>query len=271
MTAGQYSFMRKSVAQQKPPYLLGSVDRALRLIQILRDTGGVRLVDAAAQLEVSASTAHRLLAMLVYRGFAVQDDSKSYAPGPAVGAPSTGTAHTRELIRLARPHLELLAGRTSETAHLVFRVGAHIRYLDTVEGTHVLRVTDQTGAVVDARRSSAGKALLAELDPGSIERLFYRDPGQSTEEAIGYARLLQDLEQCRRLGFATNIEMPDQVAAVGAAIHDASGKGIAAVSVAMPVARYEEALHHGLVTSLRAVVARIEEDLRTVTANQDPE
>jgi IclR family transcriptional regulator, acetate operon repressor len=228
-------------------------------------------VDAAAELEVSASTAHRLFAMLVYRGFAVQDDSKSYAPGPAVGAPSAGTAHTRELIRLARPHLELLAGRTSETAHLVFRVGSHIRYLDTVEGTHVLRVTDQTGAVVDARRSSAGKALLAELDPVSVERLFYRDPEQSPEEASGHARLLQDLEQCRRLGFATNIEMPDQVGAVGAAIHDGSGKGIAAISVAMPMARYEDALGNGLVASLRVAVARIEEDLRAVTAGEGPE
>jgi IclR family transcriptional regulator, acetate operon repressor len=263
--------MRKSVAQHKPPYSLGSVDRALRLIQILRDTGGVRLVDAASELGVSASTTHRLFAMLVYRGFAVQDDSKSYVPGPAIGAPSAGAAHTRELIGLARPHLEYLARRSSETAHLVFRVGAHIRYLDTVEGTHVLRVTDQTGAVVDARRSSAGKALLAELDPESIERLFFRDLDQSTEEVTEHARLLRDLEQCRRLGFATNIEMPDQVGAVGAAIHDNSGKGVAAVSVAMPMARYEEALRNGLVTSLRTTVARIEDDLRTVRADQDAE
>ncbi len=262
--------MQKSVAQHKPPYSLGSVDRALRLIQILRDTGKVRLVDAAAELEVSASTAHRLFAMLVYRGFAVQDDSKSYVPGPAVGAPSAGAAHTRDLMRIARPHLELLAGRTGETTHLVIRVGAHIRYLDTVEGTHVLRVTDQTGAVVDARRSSSGKALLAELDPESIARLFHRGDEQTADEDAKFERLLRDLDQCRRLGFATNVEMPDQVGALGAVIHDSAGKGLAAVSVAMPMGRYEQALRNGLVDSLRTAIACIEEDLRTAAAHDSP-
>jgi IclR family transcriptional regulator, acetate operon repressor len=260
--------MRK-VVQHKPPYALESVDRALRLIQILRDTGEVRLVDAAAELGVSPSTAHRLFAMLVYRGFAVQDDSKTYVPGPAVGAPSAGTSHMRDLIRICRPHLELLAGSTSETTHLVFRMGAHIRYLDTVEGTHVLRVTDQTGSIVDARRSSAGKALLAEMDPLLLSRMFQPAGESSAAEEVKFKRLLQDLEQCRRLGFATNVETFDEIGAVGAVIHGSAGKAVAAVSVAMPMARYEEALRGGLVDSLRTTVASIEEDLRITMAPQE--
>ena len=38
------------------------------------------------ELGIAPSTAHRLLAMLVYRGFAVQDEKRMYHPGPAMGA-----------------------------------------------------------------------------------------------------------------------------------------------------------------------------------------
>ncbi|WCI07745.1 helix-turn-helix domain-containing protein [Arthrobacter sp. OVS8] len=39
---------------------------------------------------MAPSTAHRLLAMLVYRGFAVQDENRRYVPGPAMGVGRPG-------------------------------------------------------------------------------------------------------------------------------------------------------------------------------------
>ncbi|MGH3277713.1 MAG: helix-turn-helix domain-containing protein, partial [Trebonia sp.] len=72
--------------KNKPPYAIDSVDNALRILQLLRDSGQVRVSGAAAELGVARSTAHRLLAMLVYRDFAVQAEDRSYHPGPAVSA-----------------------------------------------------------------------------------------------------------------------------------------------------------------------------------------
>ena len=85
----QYSSAVRNKPQkaiQRPAYLLESVDNALRLLQMLRDVGAVRLNQAATELGIARSTAHRLLAMLVYRGFAVQDEKRTYHPGPAMGA-----------------------------------------------------------------------------------------------------------------------------------------------------------------------------------------
>ena len=67
--------------RNKPSYALTSVDNALRLVQLLRDQGRLRVTDAAAELDVAPSTAHRLLGMLVYRGFAIQDDGRATFPG----------------------------------------------------------------------------------------------------------------------------------------------------------------------------------------------
>jgi len=62
---------RAQRAIERPAYLLESVDNALKLLQMLRDVGALRLKEAAEELHIAPSTAHRLLAMLVYRGFAV--------------------------------------------------------------------------------------------------------------------------------------------------------------------------------------------------------
>ncbi len=74
--------MQNSPLQEQPAYVIESVDNALRLLQMLRDEGPLRLTDASVRIGVSRSTTHRLLAMLVYRGFAVQQADKAYAPGP---------------------------------------------------------------------------------------------------------------------------------------------------------------------------------------------
>jgi hypothetical protein len=54
-------------AIERPTYLLESVDNALKLLQMLRDVGALRLKDAAKELGIAPSTAHRLFAMLLYR------------------------------------------------------------------------------------------------------------------------------------------------------------------------------------------------------------
>lgn len=101
---------------QKPAYILSSIDNALELIQLLRDTGQLRLSDAAKSLEISNSTAHRLMAMLVYRGFAIQGDDRVYLPGPSMGERAAMGSHALRLKHIVQPHLETLASSSAESA-----------------------------------------------------------------------------------------------------------------------------------------------------------
>src|SRR6478735_7686396 len=117
---------RKPV-QKRPTYSIDAVDNALQLLQLLRDGGALRLKDAAEELGVAPSTAHRLLAMLVYRGFAVQDEKRMYHPGSAMGAGPAQRGWTREFNDLCRPHMEALAILCGETVNLVIRVGTQAR------------------------------------------------------------------------------------------------------------------------------------------------
>ncbi len=213
--------------QKRPTYSIEAVDNALQLLQLLRDGGALRLKDAAEELGVAPSTAHRLLAMLVYRGFAVQDETRRYVPGPAMGVGPAGLAWTRLLRTLAQPHMELLSARLNETVNLMVRVGTKVRFLATVEGNNVLRVGEPAGTVMPANRTSGGKAMLAELEPPMIEQLFRSNNaeiGGDTITADEYPAFLRELESIRSNGFAANFEGTEEgVSALGMALHNRHG------------------------------------------------
>nr|WP_241983054.1 IclR family transcriptional regulator [Cryobacterium flavum] len=258
--------------QKKPSYSINAVDNALQLVQLLRDIGGIRLKEAAAELNVAPSTAHRLLAMLIYRGFAVQDESKRYLPGPAMGVGPAEMSWTMQLRSLAQPHLELLSIRLNETVNLMIRVGTKVRFLSTVEGSNILRVGDRRGTVLPAHRASGGKAMLAELDPVMLMQLF-----RSTSADIGgdripdadYPGFLSELDAVRANGFAANFEGTEEgVDALGVALHSGAGQVVGALSVATPAARFRRLFDEGLVPLVLETRRQLEQDIAANAADE---
>lgn len=255
---------RKPV-QKRPTYSIEAVDNALQLLQLLRDVGTLRLKDAAAELGVAPSTAHRLLAMLVYRGFAVQDENRRYVPGPAMGVGPAGLSWTRQLRSIAQPHMELLSARLDETVNLMVRVGTKVRFLATVEGGNVLRIGDRQGTVMPADKTSGGKAMLAELDPALIGQLFRSHNagiGGDTIPEADYGPFLRELESIRNNGFAANFEGTEEgVSALGMALHNRAGAVVGALTVATPSTRFRKVFDAGLVAELRETCRQVEIDI----------
>ncbi|MBE9375458.1 IclR family transcriptional regulator [Saccharopolyspora sp. HNM0983] len=249
--------------KNRPPYALTSVDNALLLLQMLRDQGGLRVSEAAEELGIARSTAHRLLSMLVYRDFAIQDDSRTYVPGPALGANQVAGHPNQRLRKILLPHMDALCERVTETVNLMVRVGSQTRFLGSVESTQVLHVGDRRGTILPAHRSSGGKALLAELSRGQLEQL-YRSGGESRQLGDGEWRsLLRDIRSIAELGYAVNREGTEAgVVAVGMCVRDGSGAAVAALTISTPSVRFDTALLPVQARELRAAVARAEGDLR---------
>lgn len=250
---------------RRPAYSLQSVDNVLRLLQMLRDSGGVRLKDVAEELEVAPSTAHRLLAMLVYRGFAVQDDSRRYLAGPGLGVSVPESGSQSRLRTLVQPYLELLSERVGETTNLMVRVGTTVRFLSTVEGAGLLRVGDRRGAVLPAAATSAGKVLLSWLPEEDLVRLFRtssaRTVGEYLDEAA-FGSFVRSLAMTRSVGLAFNREEAEHgVSAVACAVRDPGGYALAALSVSVPAHRGTMIEDPGVVRALREVCAEIEEEI----------
>jgi IclR family transcriptional regulator, acetate operon repressor len=257
--------MQNQPPQKKPMYPIEAVDNALRLLQLLRDGGKLRLKEAAAELGVAPSTAHRLLAMLVYRGFAVQDESKSYVPGVAIGVGPAGLGWTRMLRTVAHPHMEILSAGINETVNLMVRVGTKVRFLSTVEGTNTLRVGDRQGSVMPASKASGGKAILAELDPDMVRKLFTSSSAEVGGDSIpesDYPAFTKELQLIRKNGFAANFEGTEEgISALGMALHDGTRRVIGAFSVATPVARFRPLFDAGLVQRMSETRRQLEIDI----------
>jgi IclR family acetate operon transcriptional repressor len=237
--------------RNKPPYSIASVDHALQLAALLQQEGVLRVTDAAERLGVSVSTAHRLLTMLVYRDFAVQDEDRRYRPG-AVLRPAE-TAPVAPLHRIALPHMQRLREATGETINLTVLVGAEARIVATVESARVLRVGDRVGRTLPAEDSSGGRAMLAALPPREVAARY---------PEADLLRLRRDLAVVRRRGYAVNDQQTEAgLTAIGRAVVDASGMPVAALAIAMPAIRFDRSALTDWVTALSVATKGIADDL----------
>ncbi|WP_172978246.1 IclR family transcriptional regulator [Microbacterium sp. SYP-A9085] len=249
---------------ERPAYPISSVDNALRLLGIFKKQQRVRVSDAAVMLGVSVSTAHRLLAMLQFHDFVMQETgSRSYVAGPALLDIGLAVVRSMDIRTLALPVLAEFANRLGETLHLVRLEGAKARYIVSAEGANALRVADRTGRVVPAHTSATGRALLAELSEKEFKRLLPELIALNEGDAFDEQALRDELDRTRERGYAFNVGGDDGIASMAAVIRDADGRALAAISISGPVARIQHGNRAVLVRHLHAAAAKLEDTLHS--------
>lgn len=245
-----------------PSYGIQSVDHALHLATLLAQEGPLRLRDAAERLGVARSTAHRLLAMLVYRDFAEQDEERRYVAGPVLRRQPVPEP-VADLRRTALPHLEELTERVDETTNLVLVVGDQARFVASVECGQVLRVGDRSGRILPAHLASGGRAALAARDEDEIREL-YGGPDSPVADVEAFIR---QLRRVRRQGFALNDQQTETgVTAIGTIVPGGTARAAGAISISMPTARYRRSRLTEWAGLLAATARRIGRDLEAARA-----
>lgn len=242
--------------RKTPAYAITSVDNALTIALLLQQEGALRITDVAERLGTSVSTAHRLLAMLVYRDFAVQGADRSYRPGPALRATEKSSGPVRQLRELGSPVLRDLAARTGETSNLQVRVGREVRFIASAECDQALRVGDRTGVVLPAHLASGGRALLAALEPGAVRDLYR---GELDDKEID--RLVRDTTLIRKRGFAINDQRTEDELVGLSVIVRIHSDAIAAIAIAMPASRFKREHLAGWCHELTTASSRLQRAL----------
>ncbi len=238
--------------RNKPAYALQSVDAALRLAQMLQAFGPMRVSDAAVELGVSVSTAHRLLSMLVYRGYAEQLSDRRYGLGPWLRPMPLLDPSVADLRDRARGPMLALVEAVGESANLVVLSGIEVQFVASVECDRVLRVGDRAGQRLPAHLTSGGKAILASLPPTELDRFDRLD---GTERAV----LEREVDVARRAGYASNHQDTEEgLSALGVALARREDSAPAAICLAMPTARYRKSLLRAQVAALAAAARHID-------------
>jgi DNA-binding IclR family transcriptional regulator len=230
---------------EAPAYPIGSVDSALRLLLLLGERSQVRVADAAKELGVAPSTAHRLLQMLLFYGFVRQEEvSKAYVPGPAWVTMGLQGVRDLDIRRVARAELQALVDSIGETVQLLtLQPGGQVVCLDAIEGPSVVRAAGRLGAVLPAQATAGGRVLLAGLTPQRLNqlRLNPTDPDLPLNKFRTRAALDKELAKIRKEGFGVQRdELEPGVSAIAAPISGVGGDASFAIDVVMPSSRLRD-------------------------------
>ncbi len=228
---------------------MSTIDKALDALFLLSERPqALRLSDLARELGMPRSSAHRILAPLVKRGLAEQDDDGRYRAGFALMALGLNVASREPLATAAKPVLENAAADLGETFFLVVARAGKLVVLEKAEGNGFLRAAPRLGAGVPVHATAVGKLYLAyapeQVELDEMER--YTAHTVRSRKALG-----AEVERVRAQGWATNIEEWQAGLAVAAAPILSHGRLYGAVALATVAARYTAI---GMTTATRYVV-----------------
>ncbi|MGB3442773.1 MAG: IclR family transcriptional regulator [Actinophytocola sp.] len=243
-----------------PQYPIESVDNALRLLLLFAEKPRIRLTEASAYLGVASSTAHRLLAMLQYRGFVRQDaTSRAYEPGGALATIASAVLRQVDLRARARPILERLNVAFDETVHLGRLEGSQVNFLDSIESGRAVRVASRAGRSLPAHCTSTGKAMLSMLATDELHRRYPEEKLTAVTERTVTSRtaLERELATTRKRGFAASMQESEEGVASVAVAMTSPGGDLYAVNISMPSTRMSSTIRADVAKALAEAAQEI--------------
>lgn len=222
-----------------------SVERALNIIEILQDLpNGLGVTELSHRLEVSKSTAHRLLMSLYNKGFVQQDlQTEKYYLGLKFIELGQVVTDNLDIRKVASPYLRQLTEKTGETAHLAIMDKNEIVYIDKLESSATIRMFSNIGKRAPIHCTGIGKAIFAFLQDQQIEQIIkdtglrkYTEKTRTTRE-----EMLIEIQEIRLRGYSIDDEEHEMgIKCSAAPIFNHKNEVVAGISVAGPIMRVTE-------------------------------
>ncbi|WP_421953881.1 IclR family transcriptional regulator [Polaromonas sp.] len=204
-----------------------AVDRALTLLAAFRQGDvSLTLTELADRTQLYKSTVLRLLASLEHARLVQRLDSGSYALGNEVARLNAVYAASFSLDRVVLPVMRSLVAATRESAAYHVVQGDARLCLYRVDSPQPVRDHIKAGDILPMNRGTGGRVLTA-FGPQPTQPVSARDKNL-------YARI-------REQGyFSTTGDRLAGVAGISAPVFRADGSLAAALTLTMPVERYDE-------------------------------
>lgn len=216
-----------------------SVDRAVRVLEMLASHGEAQVSDIARELDVHASTASRLVAAL---------EAHELVERPLGGGPvqlgvgllrlAGATASQLDVTSQAQPLCDALAAELGETTNVAVLSGGVAINVCQATGTSTVAMQNWVGQHTVLHATSSGKVLLAHLEDRDLDALLRGTLERFTEHTLTSAALRTELAAVYDAGWATAVEEYEEgLNAVAAPVRAHDGSVIAALSAAGPAYR----------------------------------
>ncbi|MDP3787049.1 MAG: IclR family transcriptional regulator [Candidatus Omnitrophota bacterium] len=237
---------RKTEGADHRTSFLKSAERTLDVLEFLSKTRSVGITELAGTMGIGSSTAHRILATLERKGFAVQDsDSGRYMLGHMVFQLARSVIYIIEPVKYVRPYLKELCKKIGENVAFGVITPGKDRTLILAE-----EIADQA---VMARPilfqrfpihiCSCGKAYLLTLNDKQLKAALSNGVvGRFTEYTpTSFAAIKTQLMKFRKAGYAlSRDEFCVGLSSMASGICDAEEKFAGAIIVNGPSFRFTD-------------------------------
>ena len=222
---------------------VAATQKTIRVLEALKQRGGARVTELAAELEMNKSTVHNHLSTLREDGFVVHDDPE-YRLGLRFLEFGGYARHEMDLYHVAEPEVERLAERTGEMASLMTEEDGRGVYLHRSKGNQAVALDTYAGYRCPLHVTALGKAILAHLPDAAVEGIVDRHglAAWTPETITDREALFGDLATVRERGFALDDEeRMTGLRCVGAPITTDDDRVVGAISVSGPTSRMRDA------------------------------
>ncbi|THA67052.1 IclR family transcriptional regulator [Streptomyces sp. A0958] len=226
--------------------LVPAVTRALDVLELfLHGDGTLSAPEVTRKLQLPRTTVHELLTTLAARSYlvAVPDRPGRYRLGVRTYQLGSRYAEQLDLAAEGRQVAQRVAETCGETVHVAILEGTDVIYIAQVDSTHAVRMVSAAGRKLPAHCTSVGKMLLASLPAPELDtRLDGLElTGMTPDSITDEQELRTALDAVRERGVAVEHQESDPyVGCVAAPVRDRSGRVVAALSVSVPMIRWNE-------------------------------
>lgn len=209
-------------------YSAPAVDRAIRILRLLKDRKCAGVSEIARALDITRSNCFVILKTMQRQAFVTFDDSaKLYGLGPAFlefTQPAPAEGAVRDVVR---PHLRAFVRETGMSIFLIERVSeTRLLVVEREETEDDVRVSLAIGTRIPITHSASGRAALAFLPEREIADLTHAAPVErmTSHTIVDKTEIVAALDTVRRRGYAVAFgENMLGVNAVAAPVFDLNG------------------------------------------------
>lgn len=221
--------------KEKDPYILSSLDSALRILDILRVRNGLGVSEISKLSKTGKSSAYNMLYTLERRGYVTKTEDAKYFLGRKFFDNNFINDTSKSLSDAAVPEMKRLVKYTGETVWLaILNIHGRVVAINTEEGSSPVSAPGRLGLEWDSSCTAPGKILLSYLDQdvyfGIMKDKKFK---QYTSYTIVDPELLNmELAEIRKTGFSTDFnERYVGFGNISVPVFDQSRKCIAALSI----------------------------------------
>lgn len=215
--------------------MVQSLDRGIKILEILRSRKSAGVTEIAMELDVNKSTAFRLIDTLRQNNLVDQDPvTDKYRLSGGILRFGNAFLNNTRVVDLGQPYMEELARRIKENVHLCVFTNNRVIVISQVKSAEMIEVNASIGGREPIYCSAVGKTILAFLPENTREEIL------STVELVVYtqktitdrAALDECLAKVRRQGWAIDDEeLTHGVRCIAAPIFNHAGRVVYSLGI----------------------------------------